>query len=550
MRSAMRVTAVLVPFFQGLNTGAYRISTAVQKNHERLSTCHRCIQHFVPYANFTYGAIKDDENDAKKESKSGILRMYADITDDIPFTYIEQSCNRGRKICSKLISNPDDFVPEEDKKLVNILRKTVRMGRDESSEAPRGIRLFGFDLNIRVSDAANNREIRSSGLDSRTYCLLLRKNIPELWILGCLRCLAPGDNDERYLISNPSTRNHQWVLRYTTIETQEDIMHRCGNSCGTIGWGSEIHWLVRHLYTSTQGVSSYISSFVYHNTELFQHTIRQSGTTSSIQKWSSLYHCVHHSFSTKSRSEYEDLVYTSNKKKSEVRGMTTCSRCLMSTVDWVVIKKALENFRLTSKRSALLFFSSPLDVQTFAIRCVKLCKFFNGLSENVCHFLREIEKLLPKDKAPSVTESRIFDGAAQRHSSLMTDHSLSPLPIQTNAEATLISAISHLESDPSEDSVWFFEFDITDGEKDGAFRKLAFCIAAVSNTYVLSSVSGYILTGRFEYSHVMRVCENRKISKVIHYRKLKVGFDLQPLNFEVVATILDLTTKGVSNKSA
>lgn len=522
MRYAMRATAVFVPFFQGLNTGAYRISMAVQKDHMRLSSCHRCIQRFVPHASFMYAFSKDAENYSGRESDPRVLQMYADITDDIPYTYIEQSCFRGRKICSNLISYPGDFLPEIDKKLKNISKKTVG-GSHESSEASKGIRLFGFDLNMRVRDTANNKEMQSSGLSSKKYCLLLEEYIPDLWILGCLRCLAPGEKDERYLIPEPSLRYHQWVLRYTTFESQKDTMHRCGYSCGTIRWGSKIHCRVTPVDTLTQGVSSYISNFaVYHDTELkrknsepnkqicvscaqstidhhadhiktslnkqndprssiqkgkqifsnfsdsksFHHTARESGATSSIQKWSSPYHCVHHSFALNYRLEYKELVDTSSKKKSESQSMATCSRCLMSTVDSVVIKNALKNSRLTSRRSALLFFSSSLDVRSFAIRCVKMCKFFNGLTEDVCHFLWEKEKLLPETKAPSVTESRIIDGKNQGNLSLIEDHSLPSLLRQKNREAIFRSAISHLESNPS-DSVWYFEFDIVEGERMG-----------------------------------------------------------------------------------
>lgn len=543
MRFAMRATAVLVPFFQGLITSAYRISTAVQKNHLRLSTCHRCIQRFVPYANFTYAVIKDDENDSKRESNSGILRMYADITDDIPFTYIEQSCGKDRMICNKLISNPDEFVPEEDKKLVNILRKTVRMGRDESSEVPRGIQKYSFDLNKPVSDAANDHfleEVRHSGLNSKTYCLLLGENIPELWILGCLRCLDPGDKDERSLVSKPSIKNHQWVLRYTTFETQEDIMHRCGNSCGTIGWGSEIHCLVRHPDTSIQGVTSYISSFnVYHNTKSFQHTPGESGATSSIQKWSSPYHCVHHSFSLASRLSYEVKLHTRYKKVARGDEIPLCSTCLMATVDSEVIENALKNPRLTSERSALLFFSSPLHVQNFAIKCAKICNFFTGLSESICDFLQDIEKLSQEYKATLVTKPPMADVMAQKIPSSAAYPSFIPVLEPATAKYPFTGAVSDLRSEPSESSVWFLQFAIREGEDEEAFKKLAFCIAAVSNTYVLSSVSRYILTSPFEYDHVLRVCEEFDIIDVIFYKMLAVDFDLQPMSFEAVAAVLD-----------
>lgn len=583
MRFAMRASTVLVPFFQGLITGAYRIRTVVQKNHLRLAICHRCIQRFVPNAKFTFAFIKDHENYSERESECGLLWMYADITDDIPFTYIEQSCPDIRKICSKLISDPRYFVPEEDRKLVTILKKTARRS-DKSNGSPRGIQKYSFDLNIPASDDANNHfleEVRHS----KTYCLRLEKNIPELWILGCLRCLDPGDKDKRSLVSKPSTKNHQWELRYTTFETQEDTMIRCGNSCGTIKWNSDIDCRVSDVGTSTQGVYSY--SDAYHDTELKRkhsdrsinnrhaehieapptklndplssnlerkqilsghfnfksshHTTRESKTASSIQEWSSPYHCVHHSFSLASRLPYERKMHTRYKKVARGDDIPMCSTCLMAFVDSEVMRNALENPRLTSERSALLFFSSPLHAQNFAIKCAKICNFFTGLSEIICAFLQDIEKLSQEYKAILVTKPPMADVIAQKIPSLAANHSLLPVLEPATATYPFTGVVSDLRSESSEGSVWFLQFAIREVEDDKAFKHLAFCIAAVSNTYVVSSVSRYIITSPFEYSHVLRACEEFDIIDVIFYKNLAVGFDLQPMNFEAVAAVLDLS---------
>lgn len=550
----------------------------------RLTTCHMCIQRFVPYANFTYIAHK-----LHVGKHPGIVEMYADITDDIPFAYVQQSCISTHHICSFPMNYPDNFVSEEDKNLVNILKKSK-----QSSEAPRGIWLFGIDLKIATSSS-----LEGSGINSKTYCLLLQDGIPELWILGCLRCLAPGDKDERYLISKPNLSSHQWVLRYTTTKTQVDTMQRCGNACGTIGWGSEIECLVARLYTSTQRISLYSSNFAGYayttltmthsqpnkNACLFcvrsligphvehtraslfvltgadipiseirascskerapcmkiddkndqiprdlsnfkssQYTIEESSATFSMQEWSSPYHCVHHSFTLAHRLMYGKLMHTTDVGLGQSEGIRTCWRCIMETAHPEIIAKALADYRLTSKRSALLFFSQPLDVQTFAIRCVRLCKLFTGLSKGICEYLQDIEKHSSEHNSPS-------------------DHTLQPLsePTRTNTKTAFIKAISHLKSEPSDGFIWFLQFEIMgEGKSDGSFKNVAFCIAAVSNTYVVSTVSGYILTSRFDSTHVLRVCENVKISKIIFYEKLKMDFDSQPLSFAAIKSVLEL----------
>nr|CCA22691.1 AlNc14C164G7840 [Albugo laibachii Nc14] len=106
-----------------------------------------------------------------------------------------------------------------------------------------------------------SKERKKCDFLGRTHCLLLQENLPELWILGCLRCLAPGKNDERYLVSKPATANQQWALRYTSTAKREDVLHKCSSSCGIVLWGSEIHCLVARLYNFTQAETSHSASF-------------------------------------------------------------------------------------------------------------------------------------------------------------------------------------------------------------------------------------------------------------------------------------------------
>ncbi|KAL0583653.1 hypothetical protein ABG067_006466 [Albugo candida] len=470
MRAAIRMAAVfplLVNLFQGPNTGAYRINMNVPEYFPRLTTCHMCIQRFVPYANFTYIAHK-----LHVGKHPGIVKMYADITDDIPFAYVQQSCISTHHICSFPMNYPDNFVSEEDKNLVNILKKSK-----QSSEAPRGIWLFGIDLKIATSSS-----LEGSGINSKTYCLLLQDGIPELWILGCLRCLAPGDKDERYLISKPNLSSHQWVLRYTTTKTQVDTMQRCGNACGTIGWGSEIECLVARLYTSTQRISLYSSNFAGY--------------------------------------AYTTLTMTHSQPNKNA-----CLFCVRS-----LIGPHVEHTR------ASLFVLTGADIPISEIRascskerapCMKIDDKNDQiprLSKGICEYLQDIEKHSSEHNSPS-------------------DHTLQPLsePTRTNTKTAFIKAISHLKSEPSDGFIWFLQFEIMgEGKSDGSFKNVAFCIAAVSNTYVVSTVSGYILTSRFDSTHVLRVCENVKISKIIFYEKLKMDFDSQPLSFAAIKSVLEL----------
>lgn len=127
-------------------------------------------------------------------------------------------------------------MPDEDKKLYNILAKTERNAdargdmsravptfRLQSHQKIKKLRLFGAEIDSGASDSHDALEFgESSGrlkpaygggthwgsnkvlerqkshdsdiVKATTHCLLLLKNLPELWMLGCPRCLAPSAN--------------------------------------------------------------------------------------------------------------------------------------------------------------------------------------------------------------------------------------------------------------------------------------------------------------------------------------------------------------------
>ncbi|CCI43445.1 unnamed protein product [Albugo candida] len=177
--------------------------------------------------------------------------MFAEITDDIPYGYIGTNCHDVKNKCT-LIKGQKFNVPVEDKKLYNILAKAegsadargdmsrrVQSSRIQSKREMKKLRLFGVDIDSGASDShdalerisynahvsagesSEGNELAYGGKDT-THCLLLPNYLPEIWMLGCFRCLAPGDEDKRYFVSTPGWKDYQFAL-YTTTETREKV---------------------------------------------------------------------------------------------------------------------------------------------------------------------------------------------------------------------------------------------------------------------------------------------------------------------------------------
>lgn len=95
------------------------------------------------------------------------------------------------------------------------------------------------DASTSAGDTYNTVRISERGIEQRkTRCLLFAMSLPELFFSVCLQCLNPGERDERYLVSSERNIKNQWALRYTSSETPEKTMQKCGSLCGGIAWGS------------------------------------------------------------------------------------------------------------------------------------------------------------------------------------------------------------------------------------------------------------------------------------------------------------------------
>lgn len=231
--------------------------------------------------------------------------MFAKITDDLPYSHIWSSCQDDQHRCTFV--DGQDFevnVPDEDKKLYNILAKTDRNAdangdvsravppfRSQSQPQTKKLRLFGSEIDSGASDSHGAMEYgessgrlksaygggtnwgsnkvleRQKSHDSdtgkaTTHCLLLQKNLPELLMLGCLRCLAPGDEDKRYFVSPPAVMECQFALRYTTTKTPEEVEQNCKSACGPIRWGTEKDCLVVIAYNSIKHEPSHAISYL------------------------------------------------------------------------------------------------------------------------------------------------------------------------------------------------------------------------------------------------------------------------------------------------
>lgn len=140
--------------------------------------------------------------------------------------------------------------------------------KDKSSYASKQIQSSGSDSNSTkkkhrtadVSSSSADNRLGSSGLGfqhRKTHCLILEKNIPEFLISGCLRCLSPRDEVDRCLVLSTDRSLYQWALRYTTVETLEVTVQKCGSSCGQIEWGSatDCHLVRSHHIFPSKGAN-------------------------------------------------------------------------------------------------------------------------------------------------------------------------------------------------------------------------------------------------------------------------------------------------------
>lgn len=184
----------------------------------------------------------------------------------------------GRSILSKAGQNKKklaSILQELSPSLQNgvILLFSIDLAADKSrsgnSGASKRSRRIDFDLNHdtekdQISDAStspqnafNTVHLSEHGIEQReTHCLLFENILPEFSFLVCLQCLKLGDTDERYLVSLSPRIGHQWLLRYTSSETPERTLQKCGSLCGDIAWGSWAHCIAAHIEYITRAFTT------------------------------------------------------------------------------------------------------------------------------------------------------------------------------------------------------------------------------------------------------------------------------------------------------
>ncbi|CCI41950.1 unnamed protein product [Albugo candida] len=645
--------AIFCCIYQTLDSSGYKISVIVSKPYRKILACHKCIQRFIPHANFTFGFRKLDSKRQTRAERDR-LEMFAEITDDIPYEYVRLSCHDSPNTC---VVFPDRAinVPDDDKKLSNILAKAegtggargdistgVQLSGIQSKQDTTTLRLFGLDIDAggegskddshdiskRSHYDANlaggsNRRTKSAYVDEigqesydvserqrvnnfheekgRTYCLLLPLGLPELWMLGCLRCLVFSDEDERYYVSNPQSKSDRWVLRHTTTKTPLSMVQKCNSTCGTFWWGSETDCIVARLYHTTQSKSLYSGSFPgFHYSELkvkfveskrqkctscinsvlnplfyYIHQMRKrillliegrvnlqrcilEGACESIdeevgyiptdlsnfkklpsgdsvtealspalpvKKWIAPFRCMQQTLHHASKNENQVRLSLPAKDIINLHIVSSCVRCILGSPEIERLEGKVVNYRPTSLLSSLLFFPEAVYVQELAIKCKEECEWISGLSEPICDQLRLIEQVSPDD--PSIS-------TISRPSFLLPP---SDPPYRTKL---FHDVIRYLQADSSQEFVWYLQFGIGDRKTKNTFEDLALCIAKVSNTYVVSASSWYLLTNHFLYEHLMNICpeiESHSIG-VNSFRHIEMGSVAQPLSYKAVANAL------------
>lgn len=279
------------------------------------------------------------------------------------------------------------------------------------------------------------------------------------------------------------------------------------------------------------------------------------------KKWTPSFPCMHLTAPLNGgRDTYRYPIDVEKKESRDRAIIPDCLACMLATFysfERVPSSKLFtHSIQPTSLTSSLVFFTQELHVQEAAIKCTEKCAWVSGLSESMCSYLK---RMTPKVRVPEInpvgTRSTSSIPSNQKnmgsvlsrtnhptsHDDLMSasTHYFIPPSDQTCKMRTLQQAIEHLSNnDVSKDVAWLLHFERGNSE---TFRDLAFCIAAVSNAYVVSSVSSYILTSRFKYPHLEAFCNLRGEIKVIFYKSMKMGLLPQPLNFASVLISLAVT---------
>lgn len=484
--------------------------------------------------------------------------------------------------------NKVDAVPEQARHTVSRMEQggsVIRLfgvdlsaakSRSGSSRASTIERTPQFDVNYntekrQTGDASTSSANAEHGIEqSKTHCLLFEKNLPEFLFLFCLQCLEIGEKEERYLISNPHESDRQWVVRYTSSETPEGTMQNCGSLCGNIKWGSSAHCDAVHIdYTTTLSdlpldsisilevkypklnkqdclrcVSFNLHAINVHNGDDDMHSIF-AATTQAVQlKWNDLLKTCKTSKKcsgvkdkssqiSSSLSEFRSIKPLSHKGGDSFSGRETtptylcmhytsrgvlpadtCKECIKEIIDSKHSRSQKGETRIMSRKSGLIFLTEKLPVQKVALQCDEFCDWVSGLTEDVCRLLQNIETMNSGD---------------------------SQVPGQKVEEYHFVTAITYLSTKPVTSHLWYLQFKQGEGDMEEAFKDLAFCIAVVSNAYVVSVRLRYLIMSPFDYKHVATICNIPDIIRITHFDNVYSGIFPQPLSLQSITSSLGIS---------
>lgn len=614
MRISTTVT-ILLNAFEMLQICAYPVQVTILYDNRKSANCRKCLERFIPHANFTYNLLPEDDSQA---SSSLNLKMIADIADAIPIALITSTC-QGSDLC------------------LNI----------KEYDAPTKFRLFGVDMDVKEKEiwAGNSgytaegfpQQAVFAGASSRgeqshsdfyeaftsaesnrpTHCVLLRMdNFYEMWMHACLQCLAPNELVSRFSLSNEKHTSYHWLLRFASEDRSQTIAIRCTGTCGTIRWGSTDDCLVAELYTMTLKkyymelaqytytrldvkyspmkkdsclnclltiVDSLVPDAVGENNfrGIMRLQVSQSNLDSACRKtrefcseidqtarvtknplknfkeelptddslkeskaisrrstWTSLHQCMHIVFrAQKPEDLYRYPIVPDGGEQDHTIFFPECLTCLLKVIGdekpHINMHKLVHHFQPTSHASALVFFRQTLHVHGMAIWCQESCIWVTGLSDSMCAFTMS---MVPTVKAS--TSVNVFEGKYYAASS----HIFAPNS-RSSKKLGLLGALKLLRKNMPSDIVWFIQFENRQSVEEKVLEKLMFCIAAVSNVYVLSTASWYILTTPFDYMHAETLCNLPEGIQVVFHERLPTGLNSQHLNSFSITSILKFSRK-------
>ncbi|KAL0582757.1 hypothetical protein ABG067_007276 [Albugo candida] len=194
--------------------------------------------------------------------------------------------------------------------------------------------------------------------------------------------------------------------------------------------------------------------------------------------------------------------------------LPACKECIEGIIDSKHSRSQKGETGKMSRKSGLIFLTEKLPVQKVALQCDEFCDWVSGLTEDVCRLLQNIETMNSGD---------------------------SQVPGQKVEEYHFVTAITYLSTKPVTSHLWYLQFKQGEGDMKEAFKDLAFCIAVVSNAYVVSVRLRYLIMSPFDYKHVATICNIPDIIRITHFDYVYSGIFPQPLSLQSITSSLGIS---------